>query len=191
MPFPSVTTVKGRVIPFTRTTGPRFVHLCLARFSGCPICNLKFRNYSRALKDVEAANCEMVIVCHSTSEMILENQGDADWAFGSEAMSWVADPNFETYKAVGSGRQPLWRFLMSWTVMSKSIQALWAGMMPKKNFARRVELTTGVKAQVPVDMMVDTRTGTITAISYGPSAADHQDAAWAVAQATKAAAAAP
>lgn len=133
----------------------------------------------------------MGIVCHSTSDMILENQGEMEWAFASGVMSWVADPSFELYKAVGSGRQPFWRFLTSPTVMSAAIRALVAGMTPKKDFFRRVELVNGVKTQIPVDMMVDTRTGVVTAISYGPTAADHQDAAWAVAEANKAAAAAP
>ena len=37
MPFPSVTTTAGRVVTFKRTTGPRYVHLCIGRFSGCPM----------------------------------------------------------------------------------------------------------------------------------------------------------
>ena len=177
--------------PTHASAGPRFVHLCLARFSGCPICNVTFRNYSRNLTEVAAADCEMVIVCHSTADMILENQGEAEWAFASDLMSWVADPSFELYKAVGSGRQPFWRFLISPTVMKRAMQGLFAGVTPKKDFFRRVELVNGVKTQVPVDVMVDTRDGVVTAISYGPTAADHRDAAWAITEAKKAAAAAP
>ena len=191
LPFPSVTTVKGRVIPFTRTTGPRFVHLCIARFSGCPMCNLAYRNYARKLVEVQAADCEFVIVCHSTAELILENQGSAEWAFASEAMSWVASPSFEHHTAVGSGRQAFWRFFISPTVLVTAVKSLWAGMAPGRDFFRRAEIFTGVKNVVPVDIMVDTRSGVITAISYGPSVADHKDAAWAVAEAKKAAAAAP
>ena len=159
------------------------------------MCNLSYRNYARKLSEVEAADCEYVVVMHSTSELILENQGSMDWAFSNEALSWVADPSFEFYKAVGSGRQSLWRMLTSPTVLATSVKSLYAGMyfgsLGSGGFFRRTELTTGVKNMVPLDVLVDTRTGVVTALSYGPTVADHKDAAWAVAEAGKAAAAAP
>ena len=171
------------------------MHLCLARFSGCPMCNLAYRNYARKLSEVEAADCEYVVVMHSSSELILENQGSMDWAFSNEALSWVADPSFDLYKAVGSGRQPLWRLLISPSVLATSVKSLYAGMyfgsLGSGGFFRRAEMTTGVKNMVPLDLLVDTRSGLVTALSYGPTVAAHKDAAWAVAEATKAAAAAP
>ena len=159
------------------------------------MCNLSYRNYARKLSEVEAADCEYVVVMHSSSEVILENQGEMDWAFGNEALSWVADPSFELYKAVGSGRQAFWRLLTSPKVLLTSVKSLYAGMyfgaLCSGGFIRRAELKTGVKNMVPLDLLVDTRTGVVTALSYGPTVADHKDAAWAVAEASKAAAAAP
>ena len=78
-----------------------------------PSSNLNYRAYSRKLVEVEKADCEFVVVLHTNKELIQENQGTAEW---SKGMHWVADPKFETYKALGVGHQPLWKALLNWHV---------------------------------------------------------------------------
>ena len=42
-----------------------------------------------------------------------------------------------------------------------------------------------VRDKVPLDLFIDTRTGLITALSYGPTLAHHKGADWAVEQAKR------
>lgn len=66
LPFNQVRTVKGKIVTLNAKAEPAsappptpFVHLQLARFSGCPICNLKLREYSRSADGVRAPRPRM------------------------------------------------------------------------------------------------------------------------------------
>lgn len=133
---------------------------------------------------MEKADCEFVVVLHTNKELIQENQGSAEW---SKDMNWVADPGFETYKKLGVGRQPLWRALFSWTVLVTAVRGMFHRMFFGRtplDFFRR-SLSDPVRTQVPLDLFIDTRSGLITALGYGPSLSDHKTADWAIEQAKR------
>lgn len=87
----------------------RLVHLQFRRYAGCPICNMHMRSISRRHGEIRAAGIREVVVFHSSSETMLQFQGELPFAV-------IADPNKKLYaefgvksslKAVMNPRAPL------------------------------------------------------------------------------------
>lgn len=159
-PVESLTTVDGKVILFKNQSG--LIHFELRRFSGCPLCNLHIKHLSDALPKLKAAGIkEEVVVFHSEAHIIKENQLQAPFTKG---IQFIADPELQLYKQFGieDFDESKWELAPIIKVEEEGLQLPGAQAMLKNHGKGK-----GGENKKPLDVLVDTATGKITAIHYG------------------------
>lgn len=87
-------TIQGDQV--TVPDAERLVHLQFRRYAGCPICNLHLRSISRRHQEIAAVGVREVVVFHSTTQTMLEFQGELPFAA-------IADPEKHLYREFGVG----------------------------------------------------------------------------------------
>lgn len=70
------------------------LHLQFRRYAGCPVCNLHLRSIARRHEEILAAGIREVVVFHSSTETMLEFQGELPFAA-------IADPEKKLYAEFG------------------------------------------------------------------------------------------
>eukprot|EP00834_Sanchytrium_tribonematis_P008397 NODE_971_length_2831_cov_1.606515.p2 type:complete len:195 gc:universal NODE_971_length_2831_cov_1.606515:591-1175(+) len=153
VPVDSVKTIDNIEIPLINSHGK--VHLNLRRFSGCPLSNLNMRETARELSTIQSAGIREVIVLHSDPEVIMENQGTAEWAKG---ISFVSDPHKIIYKKCGAGTMP-GGFEKVKHLVDEGMKLVCG--FKKGNLCEQTDLH-----QLPMELIVDCTDGTIIAVHY-------------------------
>jgi peroxiredoxin len=88
-------SIKGELV---RIPDPqRLVHLQFRRYAGCPVCNLHLRSLARRQDELVAAGIREVVVFHSSTQTMLEHQGQLPFAA-------IADPEKRLYAEFGADR---------------------------------------------------------------------------------------
>ena len=165
-PFESLENVKGDIISLRNGAG--LIHIHLARFSGCPACNLNFKRYADRSAEFQKAGIRNVMVLHSEKKTIVENQGDK---FGwMDKLDFVADPKRVTYKKVGAEMQ------LS-ALCTSGLLVLMLQCLPCV-FAVKDEGVGEGRTQRPVNLLLDAKTGQVVEKLYGA----RFDDCWTVAQ---------
>lgn len=150
LPFTYLTTITNERVNLIKTPG--LVHIQFRRFSGCPICNLHLRQFSRKLDDLTQLGVEELVIFHSTATVIQENQVQ-DW---TKQFKFIADPTRSLYISVGADLSG-WNYITSYDC--KAVKAL---IQSLPNLIGKTKLgTEGVVTQRPMDLLVDRMTGVV------------------------------
>jgi peroxiredoxin len=89
-------TIHGTRIPLPDPE--RLVHLQFRRYAGCPVCNMHLRSFAKRDSEIVAAGIKEVVVFHSSTEKMIEFQGQLPFAA-------IADPQKKLYAEVGADRK--------------------------------------------------------------------------------------
>eukprot|EP00834_Sanchytrium_tribonematis_P006548 NODE_492_length_6837_cov_0.395963.p5 type:complete len:183 gc:universal NODE_492_length_6837_cov_0.395963:6680-6132(-) len=146
-------TVKNDEIDLFKSN--EIIHLVLRRFSGCPICNVYLKLLSSRIPDIKNAGIRSLFVFHSTADVILENQGTAEWA---SELEFIADPDKLLYKELGAFTASKTAFLHP-----KILKVVKEGLSLVKSYKRNGD--EAGKNQLPMEIMI--KNGKIIAIHYG------------------------
>lgn len=137
----------------------RIVHLQFRRYSGCPVCNLHLRSFSRRHEELSVAGIREVVLFHSPVAPMLEFQGQLPFDV-------VADPLREVYGEFGVGNVSIGAALdpRSWRAAARALTA-----------AESLRGATGKGEEhmgAPADFLIAS-TGEILAVKYGKRVDDH------------------
>ncbi|KAJ3301649.1 hypothetical protein HDV03_000528 [Kappamyces sp. JEL0829] len=164
-PIAELVTTSDKKIAVRGDTG--FLHLHLARYSGCPICNYHFKKYSARLQEVKEQHIETVFVLHSTKDTIIENQGSMLW---TTKLNFVADPNRHVYKAAGRTSA-----LSFFRMFDRKTRAIGKSMLPYIKSVEMFGFFNGGLSQRPIDLLIDRRSGLVLATHVGEHLSDRWD----------------
>ena len=150
LPIDSFTTIQEKEIAVKSDTGLLYLHL--ARYSGCPVCNLHFRTVARRMPEMKERNIEVVFVMHSSQQVMLENQGSLEWA---KELNFVADPEMKIYKQLGA--------MQSWLKVSQptGLATAAAGFV---DFHFKNHGAENGRNWVPLDILIDRATGKVVKV---------------------------
>lgn len=169
VPFDCVETVLDETIllanPVATPPAATLLHVQLRRFSGCPVCNFHLRQFAaRAAELRSKCHLQSVVVFHSTKEVIVENQGSAEWA---AMLDFVADPTRALYKLCGAEKSG-WKYLfrLRWKTLVLGMRGM-RGLLATRHWGAEAGIT-----QQPMDMLVDVKSGCILDLKYGTDPAD-------------------
>lgn len=137
----------------------RLVHLQFRRYSGCPVCNVHLRAFSKRHDEIEAAGIREVVLFHSQAETMRELQGGLPFAV-------IADPKRKLYAEFGVGKMSALAALdpRSWRAAARALTAAES----LHGAAGLGEKHTGA----PADLLIDTN-GRVRAAKYGKRVDDH------------------
>lgn len=137
--------------------GGRLKHIQFHRFVGCPVCNLRVREFVNRYEDVRAAGVETVMVFHTPLPEIQAHVEGSPPPFPI-----VADPDRLLYDAYGVERSMLG--IMSPSFNLSAVKGMLAG------FAATPWGQGGVD-QIPADFVVD-EDGVLKLARYGRHGGD-------------------
>lgn len=157
-PF-TVQTIKQKPLLFPNTDS-RFVHLQFRRFSGCPICNLHLRSFTKRKAELVAAGIREVIFFHSSESEMRKYQKDVPFDL-------IADPDKVFYKHFGVEKSAF--ASMHPSAFFTGLRGALMGFISTKS--------EGGTHGLPADFLLNQQ-GVVVAVKYGAHANDQ----WSVAQ---------
>jgi peroxiredoxin len=153
-------TIHGKPVPVPDPD--RLVHLQFRRYAGCPVCNLHMRSITARYDEIRAAGIGEVAVFRSTTETMLEFQGDLPFAA-------IADPELTLYAEFGVGRMPY-----TTALKPRSWRAAMRGLRQAPSLRGATGNGEGYLG-LPADFLISPD-GRVLAANYGKYTDDHWSA---------------
>ena len=158
LPLESIKTIMNKDIALAHGSG--LIHIQMRRFSGCPLCNVHLVLLAERMTEIAAKGIIEVVVFRTSDVIIKENQGSVEWA---KDLNFFGDEEGKLYKLFGIENKGMMGYMNL-----KAIKLGLSGMKYVKGYRK-----FGKKVyNCPMDILVDSSTGTIVALKYGTTVYD-------------------
>ncbi len=144
--------------------GEGLLHLHLARYTGCPVCNFHFKQFAEGYGQVKSKGIKSVFVLHSSKEDILEHQLTMSW---TTSLNFISDEKKEIYGAVGLEPLSLWETIKSIPALIKAIRQV--------GYNKKYQKNREPQYQRPADILIDLKNGKIVDFKIASSQGDRWD----------------
>ena len=159
-PLEQLVTLDGSEIRLRKGDG--LLHLHLARYTGCPVCNFHFKQFADGYEQVKSKGIKSAFVLHSSKEDIIEHQLSMSW---TTSLTFISDNKEEIYGLVGLKPLSFWETLKSLPALIKAIRKVGFNKKYQKDLK-------DADYQRPADILIDLKSGKIVDFKIAESQGD-------------------